>query len=277
MKDPRRGKKNISLIKYAIIFLSLPTFAWCIFHSLLTRRQDTLIEWINDSTPKTIDLASSLQASKKKEKHWCVISWRHSVRTVRRHFEHFPHSLEILLPCWSYFREREATENCGIILFGFKELGSWQSEFVRDGMGCDVFISKNEEYDTKTGELIVNNTVIPDGTYYLPNLYLQRPRFGHIQYLDDRRDAHALRKKFVSDEYIESLKGEGKPLQIGMIQRPKSRRIANLEQIKAALQKDIPGANISITDFNYPTVKEQAEWFATKDVIIAAQYWCCTG
>ena len=130
MKDSRRrGKKNVFLIKYAIILLFISALAWCILNYLLTRYQDIPIELINESTQKTMELVFSLQkseTSEKKEKHWCVVSWSHNFRTVRRYFEHFPHSLEILLPCWSYFREREATENCGIILFGFKELGSWQ-------------------------------------------------------------------------------------------------------------------------------------------------------
>jgi hypothetical protein len=214
------------------------------------------------------------------EKHWCVISKKHANANVRRYIKHFPHTLEVLLPCWSYFREQEATNNCGLLFFGFdkQELGSWQTEFVRDGMGCEVeFLEQEDEYDTDTGNLILTNhetgtRLFPEGVYYVLNFYLLKPRYGVINYLDDKRDAHALRRKFVSDDYIASVKGKEKGLQIGIIQRPEgaSRRIGNLPEIKTALQNDIPDATITITNFTYSTVKEQATWFATKDVIIAA-------
>ena len=142
-------------------------------------------------------------------------------------------------------------------------------------MGCDILFAEGDNYMEETGDLYVTNStgrLYPEGVYHIPNSYLLNPRFGAIHYLDDKRDAHALRRKFVSDGYISSVKGKEKGLQIGLIQRPEgsSRRIGNLEEIQSALQEDIPTANISITNFTYPTVKEQATWFATKDVIIAA-------
>ena len=144
-----------------------------------------------------------------RKKHWCVISWDHSFRTTRDEFDHFPHSLEILLPCWTYFRKQDATDNCGLILLGREKLGKWQTEFVNNGMGCDIQFHKNNppvKID-KFGKIVDRKEIgLPEGIYHVPNLYLQRPRFGHIRYLDDRRDAHTLRRNFVSDDYIQKLK-----------------------------------------------------------------------
>ena len=75
---------------------------------------------------------------------------------------------------------------------------------------------------------------------------------------------------FVSDEEIAEVKGGSKPLQIGLLQRPKSRHINNLEEIEAALRKALPGCRTNLTVLAFPNVKDQAAWFATKDVIVGA-------
>lgn len=55
-----------------------------------------------------------------------------------------------------------------------------------------------------------------------------------------------------------------------MIQRTKSRIITNFAEIKNTLQLSLPDAYITETTFDMPLMKDQAEWFATKDIIIAA-------
>lgn len=231
---------------------------------------------IKSQTHQLTSEGKSLSASHiKSKKHWCVIDWDHSFRTTRDEFDHFPHSLEVLLPCWTYFRKQDATANCGLVLLGRKKLGNWQTEFVKNGMECDVKFLDNKPHAKfdKFGQITNGKDIgLPEGIYHIPNLYLQRPRFGHIHYMDDRLDAHALRRKFVSDHYIEQFKGADKALQIGIIQRPKgaSRRIGNVKEIRSALLKNFPGANVTLTDFSFPTVKEQAKWFATKNIVIAA-------
>lgn len=205
--------------------------------------------------------------SPRKKKHWCVVTLKYLPKTTLKHFSHFPHSAEILLPCWSWFMEQDATENCGYFFHHTLTLSSWSRELI-ESMGCEIKTSKDSSDIQEDGTVVV---LPQDDVQFIPNLYLLRPRLGYIRYLNDASHAHALRRKLVNDEYILSKKGPGKPLQIGMIQRRESRRIGNFEQIRDALQSAISSAEIITTDFaEMTTVKEQAEWFATKDVIVAA-------
>lgn len=135
-----------------------------------------------------------------------------------------------------------------------------------DTMGCDIIYDEDGDGMDENGFV----AELKSDIQYIPNLYLLRPRLEYIRYLNRPEHAHALRRLFISDEYIATKKGGGKPLQIGMIQRPKARRIDNIDEIKNGLQKAIPSAQINCTNFEFNTVKEQAEWFATKDVVIAA-------
>lgn len=202
------------------------------------------------------------------KKHWCIIASKYLPATTRNHFHHFPHASEILLPCWSYFMEQHATGNCGFwIASSLFELTAWPKELI-EKMGCDV------KYADEQGQGIDNNGFVAelptDDIQHIPNLYLLRPRLEYIQYLNKPSHAHALRKLFVDEEFINSKKGNGKPLQIGMIQREASRKIRNFDELKDGIQRAIPNADIICTNFKFNTVKEQAEWFATKDVVVAA-------
>eukprot|EP00797_Seminavis_robusta_P006063 Sro1401_g269480.2 (207) ;mRNA; r:19888-20508 len=98
-----------------------------------------------------------------------------------------------------------------------------------------------------------------------------RPKFGHRGYLQNPDDAQALRRVVgVADAWVESQKGGGKPLQIGVIQRTDKRVVTNVNAVVEGLQQALPEANITISTFSYPTVLEQAKWFASKHVIVAA-------
>lgn len=225
---------------------------------------------VNSGLPSPVDsLVSAPFNTAAGKKHWCIVALKYLPKNTLKHFTHFPHASEILLPCWSYFMEQNAVNNCGYFFHYKLNLSAWSRELI-ETMGCDIRISVKDS----------SNDILPDGkvlslpaddVQFIPNLYLLRPRHGYIRYMNDASHAHELRRKFVSDEYIQSKKGYGKPLQIGMIQRRDSRRIGNLEQIRDALQEAIPSADIVVTDFvDLKTVKEQAMWFATKNVIVAA-------
>jgi len=197
--------------------------------------------------------------------HWCIIASKFLPRTTNSHFDHFPHSSEIILPCWSYFIKQNVTNNCGFYLAGERfVLPKWTKEVV-EKMGCKV---KMQTQGVPKDNIIESIPV--DDVQYIPNLYLLRPRFDYFHYLDHPEHATILRKRFVSDDTIANAKGNDKPLQIGIIQRPNARRIDNLIEIEKGLQRNIPNGNITITNFTFSTVEEQATWFATKDMIIAA-------
>ena len=206
--------------------------------------------------------------SKDGPRHWCVIATKFLPKTTRGHFDHFPHAAEIILPCWSYFVKQNVIDRCGFAIASQNlAFPSWIQQLV-DAMGCEV----------KTGGGMPKNTnnlidfVPEEDIQYIPNYYLLRPRLDYIRYLDHPEHAHILRRMFVDDEYINEIKGNGKPKQIGIIQREGARRIDNLDKILRILRKDIDEslANITVTEFKFKTVKEQATWFATKDMIIAS-------
>lgn len=199
--------------------------------------------------------------------HWCVVTSKYLPKTTRGHFDHFPHAAEIILPCWSYFVKQNAVDRCGYAIANqnFK-LPSWIQELV-DAMGCKVQYGKGLPKGSHLADFV------PEGdVQHIPNYYLLRPRLDYIRYLDHPEHAHMLRRLFVDDDYIKQMKGDGKLKQIGIIQREGARRFDNLDKILRTLHKDIKEsqANITVTDFKFKTVKEQASWFATKDMIIAS-------
>ncbi len=196
-------------------------------------------------------------ASPSLKTHWCVITRTYIARNPSKHFHHFPHAAETLLPCWSYFYEQGLTDSCGIELrLGKHTLSSWNRELIEDAMGCKIM---SDENPGKKGDI-----------GFKSNLYHMRPRFEYISYLNSPEHAHALRRNIISDDDIAKVKGKGKPFQIGMIQRPESRHIDNLQEIRDAIQVALPDAQIDMTDFKFTTMKEQAWYFASKDLIIAA-------
>lgn len=197
--------------------------------------------------------------------HWCVVASKFLPKTTRGHFDHFPHAAEIILPCWSYFVKENVTDRCGFALVNINyKLPPWIKELV-DTMGCHV---KQSDYGLPKDNIV--DFVPAEDIQHIPNYYLLRPRLDYIRYLDHPEHAHMLRRMFVSDDYIGSVKGNGKPLQIGIIQRDGARRFDNLDEILKTLKNDIPEASIIVSDFKFGSVKEQATWFATKDMVIAS-------
>ena len=195
-------------------------------------------------------------------RHWCMIQFDKVQANTGHYFSHFPHAAEILLPCYSYFSEKNTTNNCGFYLEGRRfRLNGWSKELV-DAMGCKT-VARIED-------------IPEDDIQYSPNLYLLRPRLNQIQYLNHPDHAHELRRLFVNDTYIETQKGVqfNHPIQIGIIQRKSGRVINNLDDIINALQLELETLkidyNINLTFFDYSSIKEQATWFATKDIIIGA-------
>ena len=96
------------------------------------------------------------------KKHWCVLDWNYMNKNMRRHFDHFPHALEAILPCYSKFIENKAIttliqdeavgetlheRNCGfmidrmLVMKEKKEIGiAPYIQQVLDKIGCDVEI-----------------------------------------------------------------------------------------------------------------------------------------
>jgi hypothetical protein len=248
----------LCILNVCILNSNKPTFTSTDGNSLLSLRTEF---W----KPETIQKSSKT--------HWCVLSKKTTWRSTHKYFNHFPHASEGILPCWSWFRQENATDHCGFVLHDGLTLdstdgrkNSWQQQLVK-AMGCRV------EY---LEEPLPENGVSPlsdlTEVQHIPNMYLQRPRYGQMIYLDHPEDAHALRRRVIPDSSVidKKHKGNGKRLHIGIIQRTRSRIITNLDEIVTALQDKLENCEITISELNNaPLLRHQAEWFASKDVIIA--------
>ena len=122
------------------------------------------------------------------KKHWCVIALKHLPNNTRKYFQHFPHAAEILLPCWSWFMEQGATENCGFALHYSLELSSWSQQLV-DAMGCQVQKFMNPKTDLDERGYV--KAIPEDEVQSTTNMYLLRPSLEYIRYLNDASHAHA--------------------------------------------------------------------------------------
>ena len=220
------------------------------------------------------------------KKHWCVLDWNYMNKNMRRHFDHFPHALEAILPCYSKFIENKAIttttkdesmgetlheRNCGFMIDRMLVTKNDNQidmppyiKQVFDKIGCEVKL-----YGF-TSILRRQKPPIPEGDVsFQINYYRLQSRILNIKYIDRPEHAHFLRRQFVPDDLVHRIKGSDKPLQIGLINRKHGRRVHNLQtDILDALQKAFRSANITYSEFEYTSVQDQAKWFATKDVII---------
>lgn len=277
---PKYKFPNVIRLSHVILSLSfglLVFYTYCAINIYKSSKVSGQIDLLQQSSKVPNNHISTRTTPLNNKKHWCIIATKYLPKTTREHFGHFPHSLEIILPCWSYFMSRSESGtniHCGFYIASDKIVpGAWTQQLL-DKMGCEVkYRDISSEIKNDPDQLPDDNgkvAILKNDEQHIPNLFLLRPRHNYIRYVYHQDDAHALRRLFISDEEISMVKGNNKPFQIGMIQRTTSRRIGNFEEIRLALQKALPDAIISATEFEYDTVEEQARWFATKDVIIGA-------
>ncbi len=219
--------------------------------------------------------------------HWCVLNPKMITRNSLINGNNMGHRSESLLPCWSMLFELGAVQQqqqqqhgargeaahtnndssfgCGIDTSAVGPLRGWPEALVLEAMKCKI-------YDGQTAN--ETNMIGPNDQLHHPNLYLMSPYYRYMQYISHPSHAHLLRQNLVSDAYISNHKsydGSERPLQIGLVERKKQRVILNLHDIAAGLVSAMPDANVTITSFDHgPMIREQAEWWSTKDVIIAA-------
>ena len=217
----------------------------------------TITEW---------PIPSQVEQSNAHKTHWCIIGMHANSKNARRYFKHFPHAAESLLPCWSWWRRTNAVDHCGIILMDGLNLptNSWHHQPVTN-LNCKVMNFVEHYNNLNRTHPLGENTI-----YHTVSTYWKNPRFGRINYIEKAEDAWALRRRFISDAEIMRIKKNESVLQIGILQRLRSRTITNLDDIADLLQRDIPDANITIATDLPTSLKEQVTWFATKDIIIGA-------
>ena len=144
----------------------------------------------------------------------------------RRHFDHFPHALEAILPCYSKFIENKAIitiiqdeavgetvheRNCGFMIHRMlvttekKENETQIPPYIQqvlDKIGCDVEIYGFTSIKRR------QKPPIPEGDVsFRFNYYRLQSRILNIKYIDRPEHAHFLRRQFVSDDLVHRIKG----------------------------------------------------------------------
>jgi hypothetical protein len=183
---------------------------------------------------------------------WCILDGNNS---NPRHFHHFPHASQVLLPCWSYFsRVREETPDarCGFWLDSgklkekLKLTKGWVADLVT-AMNCSVA-------DTQPVNMQISDR---------PNK--KRP----FKWFQSPSDAKRLRTLTVGP-----LTPNSHP-QIGLVQRDSSKRkgnrhIRNLDVIQESMEQAFPNATVDIASMEHMSFIQQAEWWSRHDVVVAA-------
>jgi hypothetical protein len=210
------------------------------------------------------------------ENAWCVLD----SGNLHKQFRHFPHTLQNLAPCWSYFCKQQRQQNhnvsCGLFFnvsdqehFNYKDIDIWARHLVRS-MHCKVMISD------------ASNITAPsqDDAFF---------RARSMPWFDSPQDVELLQQLVLARR-----KTKDSPptftvsdrLQIGIIQRyprnkkcekvpmPKPcshyREISNLDQVEKSLQAAFPSADIQVTKLKGKDLAEQAWWWYNQDIVVAA-------
>jgi hypothetical protein len=178
--------------------------------------------------------------------------WRNSVA----------HVAEALLPCWSWFHETNATTNCGFyVMDDFKEPHPWGKQLM-DRMGCKV---KHTNFGHKWKNQILNE---------FENIQVWREfPFQEGYWFESRSEIESLKRLVLPNESLEIHDKDMWSLQVGIVNRTGTRQIESLTGIRNGIEdalKPRVSTSISIQNLDNLTLEEQAQWFATKHIIVAA-------
>jgi len=202
--------------------------------------------------------------------HYCVITkdamwpgvcssstygWRRSVA----------HSAEALFGCWSWFQAVGATNETRALLIAdglMPDVHTWTRQLM-DAMNCQVYM-----YNA-LGDL---EPFSHDRSFLLGVNRSYQPYFVENHWLDSRADAQNLRKLILPDLFPsgEDTAAAASPVRVGILERDNNRHLSNLTELEAALQA-IPNVQTTVIRFTAGVpMKDQARWFATQDIIVAA-------
>ena len=227
-----------------------------LFHSGATTMEESTAAPSNTATiPNATDPPTPIHTA------WCILDRNNT----NSHFRHFPHSLQSLAPCWSFFC-RTAAPQCGIYIqhpprFVWKQMSSWTRQLV-EHMGCRIVVQSQPDISRsviRTGDVQYR---VPD-RQVLTYAFFEKPE--HVQQLQARVLGNTTVTKTKTDA-----------IRIGLLQRiqehPKhpSRIFLNLPEIRSQLQTAFPDAVVEESDMLHFTLKEQARWWHDKDVVVAA-------
>jgi Glycosyltransferase 61 len=200
---------------------------------------------------------------------WCLLDHNNT----NSHFRHFPHALQSLAPCWSFFcrarEERSVDMSCGIYIqhpprFPWKDMSSWTKQLV-EYMGCQVVVQSDA--NTPIDKVIVDGDVL-----YRPPDERKKP----YAFFETKDHVRQLQARVLGDAIDTNLQRNMEGLRIGLLQRirnnPKqaSRIFLNLPNIRSQLQTAFPNATLVETDMRNFSLQQQALWWHQNDIVVAA-------
>lgn len=207
---------------------------------------------------------------------WCVLD----NENLHKFFYHFPHALQVLSRCWSYFmmeRRKYGITSCGFFFdmikkknFNFNKISPWAKDLIK-AMNCSRIIRKESSAPKPPST---------DDYYYL---MWTRRWFEEVEDAAPLREAVLQRRR---QGYTKIDEFTNRTVSIGLIQRvprmkqcdrlpvPKNcrhfREFTNLKKIQQALAKNFPSIKIKNTKLRKMDLVEQASWWWNTDIVIAA-------
>jgi hypothetical protein len=195
---------------------------------------------------------------------WCVLDENNTVQ-----FKHFPHASQALLPCWSWFeRVRESTGggsnmSCGFYVKPDLKVSHWPGQLI-ELMGCAV--SYDQPQFTTSNQ--TSKTMI---------LHYDELVGRVIKWFEKPEDAAALRSRLLdrmvnSSKWSRSLSSTDAQQQqqtITIVNRKRTRRLVNSDNITAALQNAYPSALIQTVYMEGMEPIEQFAVFSQASIVIA--------
>jgi len=208
---------------------------------------------------------------------WCVLD----NKNLGRLYAHFPHTLQIMSRCWSFFmmeRRKYDVKSCGLYFnviekkdFYYRKISPWAKDLI-SAMNCTTIVRNSHE---------VAKPPEPDDYFHMEpttRWFEEVEDVAPLQeaVLQKREGGYTRLDQFTAD----------RTLSIGLIQRFPARKecerkrlphgcghyreFINLEKIQAALAENFPSAKIRNTKLKKMNLVEQASWWWNSDVVIAA-------
>eukprot|EP00121_Abeoforma_whisleri_P016047 Awhi_evm1s14744 len=165
--------------------------------------------------------------------------------------QHFPHFSERLFECWSHLRALPIPHKCVLYFSAWKEplTVAWSTQMM-GYMNCEQVYEKP---NSETYDVYVRVKAVLSGETWFRS----------------KNDAIELTKLILGPEdYQKSLRSN--KLRIGFVQRERFRVILNLTSLVEHVEEQYPDAIVDIKRFANMDLKDQVQWYANQDLIIAA-------
>ena len=210
---------------------------------------------------------------------WCQLD---ADNTRFRHFRHFPHASQALLPCWSWFqkikRERRhrlmtkdtrTNTHCGFYLKDglgqFVRPNQWIDDLIRH-MGCIVTESEPPRSIDSGG--CTSKGAENCGARNITLVYrLPKDNFYSLQFFKRPQDAAALRTTILRSLKVKE-KQRTSATRIAIVNRKSTRRIMNRKIMVAALRATFPNTTVKTVYMEDMTPEQQFRFWSQQDIVI---------